>query len=145
MEHKITIFLFGLFRNRDITERTTKWCTCYSHGFYISSTALPFTVPCTQRCCHLLITKVTDKIQESLHSNEYYQEDRTETEKYKTGGKKLGTEFVWDVSLISMTIVTNLGWMVTIIHLGTLWEKGWSRPMTHQMENKAKQTATSIS
>jgi hypothetical protein len=34
-----------------------------------------------QHCCHLIAGKVANKIQESLHSKEYYQEDGTSSEK----------------------------------------------------------------
>lgn len=34
-----------------------------------------------QHCCYLLIGKVTNKIQESLHAEEYFQEDWIELEK----------------------------------------------------------------
>ena len=54
--------------------------------------------------------KVTDKIQESLHSNKYYHKKTEQNQKNKRLGKKLGTKFIWDISLISRTVVTNMGW-----------------------------------
>lgn len=42
-----------------------------------------------QQCCHLLIGKVTNKIQRSLCSKEYYQEDRIKLAEYKKNGDKI--------------------------------------------------------
>jgi len=36
-----------------------------------------------QHCCHLLTGKVTNQIQEIVHSKEYYQEDGIKLEKPK--------------------------------------------------------------
>ena len=36
-----------------------------------------------QRCCYLLVEKVANKIQESAHSKEYYQEEVIKPELYK--------------------------------------------------------------
>jgi hypothetical protein len=145
MEHKMTIFLFGLFWNRDITEITTKMMHKLQSWFlYLKHS---FTIYCSMHTALLPSPNHKSHWQDTRKSPFQWILSRRQnrTRKIQDWGKKLGTEFVWDISLISMTIVTNLGWMVTIIHLGTLWEKGWCRPMTHQMENKAKQTATSIS
>ena len=61
----------------------------------------------TQRCCRFLSRKVAKKkIQESVHSEEYYQEDN------KIGKK--GGHFFRDIRFISGTVAENPGGMATI-------------------------------
>jgi len=38
-----------------------------------------------QHCCYLLVEKVANKIQESVHSKKYYQEEVIKPELYKRG------------------------------------------------------------
>lgn len=51
-----------------------------------------------QQCCYILVKKVANKIQQSLHFKEYYQEDGISWEKRKTKTKS-GTKLVRDESL----------------------------------------------
>ena len=63
-----------------------QWCTHHSHVFipYIHLYCLLLHV---QHCHYLLVGKVTNKIQESLQSKEYYQEDTIKWEKWKNWAK----------------------------------------------------------
>jgi len=62
-----------------------------------------------QHCCHLLNGKVTNKIQKSLCSKEYYKEDRIKIKNIENGDKiSLGRKP--DLG----TVLENLGQMVTL-------------------------------
>ena len=142
MENKMTIFLLGLFRNRDITEITKMMHMLQSWFSYLKHS---FTIYCSMHTA--LLPSPNHKSHRQDTRNFPFQwillGRQNKIRKIQAWGKN------WDrilpgTCLISRTVITNLGWMVTIIQLSTLCEKGWSRPMTHQLENKAKQTATSI-
>ena len=68
----------------------------------------------TQHFCHLLIKKVANNIQESLHSNAYYQDNITESEKSQSQQNWSGAVLFWDCPknqhghlLLSTELVVN--------------------------------------
>jgi len=77
---KATISFLGLFGDTDSSETMTKMIH-FSHVVYILHIPSVFTAPHTQHFCHLLINKVANNIQDSLHSNADYQDNITESEK----------------------------------------------------------------
>ena len=83
ISRKVIFFFFGLFCDGDSTDRIIKMthtiASCFvSHisvMLRVSHIHLHRLLLFVQPCCHLLGGKVTNKIQESFSSREYYQAD----------------------------------------------------------------------